>query len=229
MNANARLVFPWRRLTWGLLFWCVLFSAPAYADPPPLQPIQYSAVIDPTSGQANFSLRFDHAPDFFTVDNAGRPPDAFELFTDTRSSDPIQSAIDGLNGSGQLGTQTIISGYAITTRRQLEIWWPKPVSEWIPGDPDSQAVLRTYRDYTQVGDTLSFSLPLSLLHNPDGVFYYGFQLFRYGGWTTVNYYGVSGQEYVFPTPPVPEPAHAAMLGAGILLLGATCRRGRRRK
>lgn len=223
MNSNARLAFPWRRLGAGLIAWFVLSSTAAHADAP-LQPIQYSAVIDPATGQANFSLRFDRPPDFFTLDDAGRPADAFELFTDTASNDPIQSTIDGLNGSGPLGTQTIISGYDIATRRQLNIWWPKPVSEWIPGDPESQAVLRTYSGYTLASDTLSFSLPLSLLHEPDAAFYYGFQIFQYGGWTTFNYYGTSGQEYV---PAVPEPAHAAMLGAGLLLLAARSRHGSR--
>jgi len=224
MNSNARLAFQWRRLGASLIASFMLSSAPVNADAP-LQPIQYSAVIDLATGQANFSLRFDRPPDFFTLDDVGRPADAFELFTDTASSDPIQSTVNGLNGSGPLGTQTIISGYDIATRRQLNIWWPKPVSEWIPGDPDSRAVLRTYSDYTLAGDTLSFSLPLSLLHEPDGAFNYGFQLFQYGGWTTFNYYGVSGQEYMLP---VPEPAHAAMLGAGVLLLATSRRRGRRR-
>ncbi len=208
-----------------MLAWFALASGPARADLP-LQPIRYATSIDLAAGLANFSVRFDRAPDFFTLDDAGRPADAFEFFTDTASSDPIQSTFDGLAGRGPLGTQTIISGYEIATRHQLNIWWPKPISEWIPGDPDSQAVLRTYSDYTLAGDTLSFSVPLSLLHAPDGDFYYGFPLFQYGGWTAVNYYGTSGQEYV---PPVPEPAHAAMLGAGVLLLAAAGRRGRRRR
>jgi hypothetical protein len=225
MNSNTRLALLWSWFCAGLLVWFVFPSTPAYADPP-LQPIQYSAVIDLASGQANFSVRFDRPPNFFTLDDAGRPADTFEFFTDTVSSDPIQSTANGMNGSGQLGTQTIISGYDIAPRHQLNIWWPKPVSEWIPGDPDSRAVLRTYSDYTLFGDTLSFSVPLSLLHEPDGAFYYGFQIFQYGGWTTLNYYGKSGQEYVLA---VPEPGHTAMLVAGLLLLEAASRWGRRRR
>lgn len=219
MNSNARFTFRWRRLSAGLFVAFGLSSTQAHADAP-LQPTHYSAMLDLATGQANFSVRFDRPPDFFTLDNAGRPADSFEFFTDTESSDPIQSTINGLNGSGPLGTQTIISGYDIAARHQLNIWWPKPVSEWIPGDPDSQAVLRTYSDYTLAGDTLSFSVPLSLLHEPDGGFYYGFQLFQDGGWTTFNYYGASGQEYVLP---VPEPAPASMLAAGVLLLVASSR------
>jgi hypothetical protein len=59
--------------------------------------------------------------------------------------------------------------------------------------PRAQAAARTgsRRGPTLAGDTLSFSLPLSLLHEPDNTFCYGFQLFQYGAWTTFNYYAVS--------------------------------------
>lgn len=224
MKSDIRLTFPWRWLAAGLLLVFVLPSTRAYDLP--LHPTQYRAVIDLASGQANFSVRFDRPPDFFTLDDVGRAADAFQFFTDTASSDPIQSTIEGMYRSGPLGTQAVIGSYEIATRRQVTIWWPKPRSEWLPDDPIVHAARRTYGDYTLAGDTLAFSVPLSMLHDPDSTFYYGFQLYQYGGWTTFNYYGTSGQTYILP---VPEPAHAVMLGAGVLLLVAASRCGRRRR
>lgn len=224
MNSDARFTFPWRWLAAGFLLWFVLPNTQAYDLP--LHPTEYRAVMDFASGQANFSVRFDRSPDFFTLDDVGRPADSFEFFTDTVSSDPIQSVIEGMYRSGPLGTQTIIGSYEVAARRQLTIWWPKPRSEWRPDDHIVHAALSTYGEYTLVGDTLSFSVPLSLLHDPDQTFYYGFQLFQYGGWTTFNYYGTSGQTYILP---VPEPSRTAMLGAGVLLLVAASRRGRKRR
>lgn len=224
MNLSTRLTFIWHWLAAGFLLLFVLPSTRAYDLP--LHPTQYRAVIDLANGQANFSVRFDHPPDFFTLDDVGRAADAFQFFTDTVSSDPIQSTTEGMYRSGPLGTQTVIGSYEIATRRQLTIWWPKPRSEWLPDDPIVHAALIRYGDYTLIDDTLSFSVPLGLLHDPDSSFYYGFQLYPYGGWTGFNYYGTSGQVYMLP---VPEPAPATMFSAGVLLLMAASRCGRRQR
>jgi len=203
--------------------------APARAESPPdiLTPVSYATNVDLAAQIATFAIRFDRAPDFFTLDEFERPADQFQFWTDTVSLDPIQSTYAGILGTGPLGTQMMVTTTAIPVNNQLSYVWPQLITDPGPKDPGGWGSIEAYAGYTLVGDTVSFDVPLALLRAPDGHFNYAFQTARYGLGGAVSYFGVSGEEYTLPC--VPEPAHAGMLGAGMLLLAGAARRGRRQR
>ncbi len=52
----------------------------ALADSPPLEIVSSSVVLSPAEQTATFDLQFNHAPDFYTLDSAGRSADSFQYF-----------------------------------------------------------------------------------------------------------------------------------------------------
>jgi hypothetical protein len=194
-------------------------SAPARAEPVPgvIQPVWYASTVDMAAAKATFSIRFDRAPDLLTVDEFFRQADAFQYWTDTVSADPIGSTLDGISGTGPLGTQSVIATDAIPLTGQLTYVWPTLLTDPGPRDPGGWGAVQAYGGYTLAGDTLSFDVALALLHAADGHFNYAFETYAFGGWGGVDYLGTSGQAYAVP--PVPEPSKSVLLGLGMMLLG----------
>ena len=203
--------------------------APARAESPPgiITPVSYASTVDRAAQIATFAIRFDRAPDFVTSDEFERPADQFQFWTDTVSLDPIQSTYAGILGNGPLGTQMMVTTTSVPVNNQLSYVWPQLITDPGPKDPGGWGSIEAYAGYALAGKTVSFDVPLALLHAPDGHFNYVFETYRYALGGYMDYFGVSGEDYTLPC--VPEPAHAGMLGAGMLLLAGASRRGRRQR
>jgi hypothetical protein len=210
-----------------LLCVCALVPA-AYAqsDGAAIKPVWYASTIDPDAGLARFSVRFDRMPDLLSVDDAFRPADSFQFWTDTTSSNPIESVYAGLQGSGPLGTQSVLTSVDIPASGTMTYIWPRDASYTGPRDSGGWGSIEGHGAYTLEADgTVSFDVPLSLLHAADGFFYYAFETFRYGAIGSIDYFGIGGQEYSVSC--VPEPSEALLLLAGLVVMPAMLRRGRR--
>lgn len=208
----------------------LLFAlAPAHAAPLPgvIEPLSYGTTIDLDAGTATFAIHFDRAPDFSTPDNVAPLIDDFQWWTDTVSADPISSTYAGINGNGPLGTQMMVTTRYLPVSNQLSYIWPQLLTDPGPKDPGGWGSVEAFSGYTLTSDnTLSFDVPLALLRAADGQFNYGFQTYRNGAVGDASYFGVSGENYVLC---VPEPAHGAMLGAGLLLLTGASRRSHKQR
>jgi hypothetical protein len=105
----------------------------------------------------------------------------------------------------------------------MELIWPQPDSDAGPRDRGGWGSIEGHSAYRLWGDRLlSFTVPLSLLHDADGHLYYAFETYEYGAWSGVDYHGVSGKFYAVS--PAPEPAQVALLLAGMGFLAARNRR-----
>lgn len=203
-------------LACSLLLLSALVPAHAQLLPGTIEPLSYGTTIDLAAQTATFAIRFDRAFDFVTLDEVGRQADQFAVWTDTVSTNPQRSTRDGLIGRGPLGTQMVVINGTDSSVNQLSYAWPQLLTDADPTDPLGWAVVKGSASYVLDSDnTLSFIVPLALLHAADGHFNYSIETFLFGRWGALEYFGTSGQEYGLC---VPEPAHAAMLGAGLLLL-----------
>lgn len=211
-----------------LLLLSAMAPTRAQTLPGPIEPLWYATTVDLAAATATFAIRFDRAPDFISTNAAGVQDDAFQIWTDTASTNPFESTYRGILGTGPLGTQMMVTPRNLPISNQLAYVWPQLLSDPGPKDPGGWGSVEALAGYTLSSDhMLSFDVPLALLRAADGHFNYVFQTYRTGAWGETNYFGVSGEAYSLPC--VPEPAQSAALGAGILLLAAASRRGRRRK
>jgi hypothetical protein len=175
---------------------------------------------------ARFSIRFDRTPDLLTVDAYLRQADTFQFWTDTASRDPINSTYAAMRGDVPLGTQSVLTAVDIPSSGKMSYIWPQDASYTGPRDSGGWGQIQGSGAFTLAPDnTLSFEVPLSMLHASDGVFAFGFETYQYGAWGEIDYFGVSGKDY-WVTSCVPEPAEAVLLGAGLLLLSMWARRRR---
>jgi hypothetical protein len=205
----------------SLLLLPVVATAGAHAEPGFLVPVRYATAVNFTAGLATFTIGFDRTPEFFNVADPALPGDDFQFWTDTVSTEPIESTYAGLFGTGPLGTQMMVTTTAIRDRNQVTLVWPQLLTDPGPKDPGGWGSVEAYADYTLTDDnTLSFDVPLALLRAPDGRFNYVFETFQYAAGGYIDYYGVSGQAY-----PVPEPSMALLFAAGMALLAPMRRRG----
>jgi hypothetical protein len=219
----ARLCSPLRHaLAGSLLLLFATAPAGAQATPGALQAVSYGSTVDLAAGIATFAIRFDRAPDFFTLDQAANPADAFQIWTDTVSTNPQQSAYAGIFGNGPLGTQAVITSIDIADTNQLTFLWPQLVTDRGPDDY-TWGTLEGRAGYTLAADnTVSFEVPLALLRAADGHFNYGFETYQNARWGGVEYFGASGLAY-----PLPEPSSALLVAAGLAWLVAGRRAARR--
>jgi hypothetical protein len=212
-----------RLLAACLLGVSVLAPACAQALPPVIQPVSYETSIDLSAGLAHFSIRFDRAPDLATGDQFFRPADTFQFWTDTASDDPIGSIYAGIEGYGPLGTQAVLTAANVPSTGSLTYIWPQLLSYTGPRDPGGWGSIESEGAYTLGPDnSVSFDVPLSLLHASDGVFNYVFRTYQYGGGGLIDYAGISGQEYFVSC--VPEPSEILLLGSGLAVLAFMARR-----
>jgi hypothetical protein len=205
----------------GALLVGLALAAPASADA--ITPLWYGSWVHSPSATATFFVQFDRAPDLLTMDAFERQADSFQYWTDSEAPDAIGRTFAALRGEIPFGTQTVISAREIPFLNQMELVWPQPDSFTGPRDRGGWGSVEGHAAYRLWGDRLlSFTVPLSLLHDADEHFYYTFETYEYGAWSGVDYDGVSGKFYAVS--PVPEPAQVALLLVGVGFLAA---RGRR--
>lgn len=204
---------------------CACAFAPAHADPLPIGTLHYGTTVDMTTGMAHFSLQFDRAPDLLTVDSVGRQADSFQFWTDTLSANPIQSTFDGISDTGPLGTQAVLAAVDIPVTGKMTFVWPQDANYTGPRDSGGWGIVEGQGAYALAADnTVTFDVPLSLLHSTDGKFYFGFETYQYGAWQGTDFFGEAGKEYWVGN--VPEPSQAALLAGGVLALVIYTRRRR---
>jgi hypothetical protein len=143
--------------------------------------LSHSAVFSPATGQVTFTVTFNRAPDFESVDALGRQADSFQYFIYGDMSLPYPAYYD-----------------AIIRGEELHITSPLlRVRDAVGTDPDPASggwgPVRGAVPYRLEGNVLTFSTPLALIsdHSVDGHFSYDLMTTRYGGDPTLFYRGES--------------------------------------
>ncbi len=175
-----------------------------------------SALVNLDAKEVLFTINFNKAPDFFTVDEFDRQADSFQYFIDPSGELPIfrpPSAYSNLS--------SIIRGEEIHVSGDVRI---RDVFSVDPSEPNSGGwgKIRGSAPYSLDGTVLKFSAPLQFIGDSDGLFSYRLELYEFGGWNGLT------NENKSTIASVPEPNFA--LGAltfGALSLGL--RRKRKHK
>jgi hypothetical protein len=168
----------------------------------------YISDID-TSGNINFTLRLNRAPDFFTSDEYGRQADAFQFYIGTTTNIPVfypprpyASLVRG--GEIQYGNGLIIR------------------NDGPPDDSDPNSggwgSVRGTVPFSLNGALLQFSIPADVL-NVQGPFAYSLILTSFGAETHDPYTGDSGGPI-----PVPEPGPVSFFFAVLAARSLLARR-----
>lgn len=152
--------------------------------------LEWGSSINKSSQEVTFSIRFNKAPDFYTVDSFGRQADAFQYYVDVDalSSKPNQNQVESIVRGGEIhvnGDIRIRDRYGYDGTDLNSGGWG-PILGTVP--------------YTLSDTLLSFTTPLSYLKDDDGVFTYQLLLTEYGA-TSHLVYGRSGEHSVIPLPP----------------------------
>ncbi len=157
------------------------------------------------SSPVTFSLTFNRAPDFFTVNSFNYQADSFRFQISTNREIPM---FNGLVASTVEGGDIHISG-------EISIRDPKPDPWNINGPPGE---LRGVVPYSLIDSTITFSVPADILNVEDQ---FGYRLSIGNYFFEVNSYsGMSGGPIA-----VPEPSKALLVLAG-LILSCWCRSAR---
>ena len=163
-----------------------------------------------------FTINFNRAPDFFTVDEFDRQADSFQYYVEADGEFPI------FRGSPYYSElESIIRGEEIHVAGDIRI---RDVFSVGPSEPNSGGWgnIRGSVPYSLDGTVLKFSAPLQFIGDSDGLFSYRLELYEFGGWNGLT------NENKSTIASVPEPNFA--LGAltfGALSLGL--RRKRKHK
>jgi hypothetical protein len=136
----------------------------------PLQVVYESATYDPATGEVDFTLAFNRHPDFRTVDEHGRPANAFQYFIVGDDTVPDPEPFDA-----------IIRGVELQSKPPL-----LPIRGSSPADPDPSSggwgAIRATVPFELHGRVLTFSAPLDALsdHSTDGRFTYVLETYTFG-------------------------------------------------
>jgi len=155
-----------------------------------------SVVVDNQKHEASFTIVFNRMPDFYTLDEFGRPVDDFQYYIDF-DCNPVWP--------GDNFVETIVRGCEISVYGQI----PLRSTNGHSADPtsggwgDIRALVPFQLDITKLTFTASFEDIGTL----DGQFGYTLALCEYGSTTDWIY-----------VPSVPEPATLLLLGLGSLIL-----------
>jgi hypothetical protein len=198
---------------WGL----ALASRPAWVaagavgaagalDSSPLQIVNSTVVLNQGEKTAAFDLQFNHTPDFYTLDSAGRVEDSFQYFINpdwTGNTQDLQLAF------GQF--RDVVRGDEIHTSGKLLIR-----DATIPANPDPTSggwgPVIAAEPFHVNGDNLTFAASFNDLRAPKGTFSYEVYTTHFGG--TVS----TVQGWAVPLPPAAFMG-MAMFGAMGAILG----------
>lgn len=135
----------------------------------------YSTTVDPDKQENTFHITFTDPPDFFTVDEYGRQKDGFQYYIDA----------DRENPTNQWLTETIIRGEEINVGKDIKI-------RDTFGDGEADAYcggwgsVRGSIPYKLDHKKLTFTVPWSVLNDPDGAFSYQLIYTSFGGMTSIH-------------------------------------------
>lgn len=184
----------------------IAVALPVAAD---VVPLEFGTTVNTATITAIFNI---FAPDFYTTASQGGQADRFQLYVASNAPAPVNYFS---NASIKLG-----SG---------------PPFIWLnPNDPDSpkkggSGSIQGYVNFVPTGRPVAFDIPLGLLQENNGSFWFLFATHHYGV-TTYSGDGatifLSGQQYTPTAPPVavPLPAAYLMFLSGLGLLGILARK-----
>jgi len=162
----------------------LMVSSVAFAD---FSIIEHSVEVDNDAGIANFILKFNQTPDFFTIDNFARPLHSFQYYIDLDSSPEYP---------GLFNSEVVFRGDEIHNVNGLVIR-----DLFAFGDPEPSSggfgAIRDIVSYNLEDSLLTFSVDLNMLGASDGQFSYGIACLRYGTQTDWVY---NGDIYRVPAP-----------------------------
>ena len=171
----------------------------------PLRVVGSSVKFDAAGQVVDFELEFNHKPDFFTLDAAGRQIDSWQISIDT------MPGYNGFGGTSPYPWETIIRGEEIHVdddiRVRNHILGPSPEPGSGGWGPIAGAVA-----YTLVDKRQRFTIPFSVLNTQSGTFRFEIQTFLYGELQSFTVKGGS-----IPAIPAP-PAGAGVLGVGGMVM-----------
>ena len=186
------------RFTIGLLLVLATFNAVAYGT----FTLEAGSVSDiDNSGNVTFTLQFNRAPDFFTLDAYDRQADAFQFYIATTTNIPLFYP--------PRPYASLIRGGEIYYDNAIVIRNDGPPDD---NDPHSGGwgSVRGNVPYSLSSQTLIFSVPADVL-DVQGPFAYSLLLTSFGAATHNPYTGDSGGPI-----PVPEPATFSLALAAAL-------------
>lgn len=184
----------------------------------------YSAVVDPLTQTATFSIEYVTLPDLGSTVPTGQPVDSFVFWVDPDAPVALDRAQSHNNGTLPDSRQTFIASDTVPLTGELQASWVQDNTTYTgPTGAGGWGSVQSYLDYGFVGNVLSFTVPLSLLQDTDGTFYYTLAVLHEGGGVgdTFGHNGVSVLANA-----VPEPETLWLMLAGLAGIGwySACRR-----
>ena len=165
-----------------------------------------SAVVNPNTQQVLFTLDFNEVPNFFLVDAYNRQADSFQYFIEADGELPV---FRGSPYYSQL--ETIVRAEEIHVAGDIRVRNVFPIGSDEPNS-GGWGSLRGSVPYTLNDTVLTFSAPLQLIGDSDGLFSYRLEWYEFG-----EFRGFKDNKSAI-TQSVPE--HTSIFG--ILAFGALC-------
>lgn len=140
---------------------------------------------DVRRGTATVTLKFDRAPDFFTLDQLGRQAFSFQIYADSASAPAsISDFYRAAAGERDASSKAIVRGEEIHVNDDLRVRGIVPFYEGEEGSGGWGPILDEL-PYQLEGTTLTFTAPLrSLTDAGDGRIWFFLESYEYG--TTVG-------------------------------------------
>jgi hypothetical protein len=180
----------------------------------------YSAVVDPLAQTATFSIEYVTLPDLGSTVPTGQPVDSFVFWVDPDAPVALDRAQSHNNGTLPDSRQTFIASDTVPLTGQLQASWVQDNTTYTgPTGVGGWGSVQSYLDYGFVGNVLSFTVPLSLLQDTDGTFYYTLAVLHAGG-TVGDTFGHNGVSVMASA--VPEPETLWLMLAGLVGIGWYC-------
>jgi PEP-CTERM motif-containing protein len=193
-----------------VLAFLLLTTSPVLAVPVTFSFTAESAVFDPATGNVQFRIVFNQAPDFSTVDSVGRQADTFQYFISGDPQLPYPANFD-----------SIIRGAEVRSPAD-----PLPIRNSLPPSDDPATggwgPIRGSVPFSLDGNILTFATPLTLIsnHSVDGNFAY--RLDTYG-------FGITTRSIENESSVVPEPATLLLFGSTLAGVGMLRKLHRKRE
>lgn len=177
-----------------------------------------SVVANLDSREALFTIQFNEVPDFFTVDSAGRQADSFQYYIETDGELPV------FRGSPYYSElDIIIRGEEIHVAGDIRIRDALPIGSG-GSNSGGWGLLRGSVPYTLNGTVLTFSAPLELIGDSDGLFSYRLEAYEFGAWNAITTERRSVVQSKPPTPVLEPTSTLGLLALGTLGAASTLKR-----